>query len=69
MMKERFSFRQSNLSCLINPCVKKGNLIFNVGMESYDSDEICDLVGLHLLSKLQHLKVYLGLYPDDCLDK
>ena len=36
-------------------------------MGSYDSAETCDLVGLYLLSKLQHLKVNLGLYRDDGL--
>ena len=59
--------KQSLLFDQDNPWVKKGNSIFNVGMGSYDSAETCDLVGLYLLSKLQHLKVNLGLYRDDGL--
>ena len=36
-------------------------------MGNFDSAETCDLVGLYLLSKLQHLKANLGLYRDDGL--
>ena len=49
------------------PWVKKGSSDFDVAMGSFDSAETCDLVGLYLLSKLQHLKVNLGLYRDDGL--
>ena len=36
-------------------------------MGSYDGAEICDLVGLYLLSQLQNLKLNIGLYRDDGL--
>ena len=49
------------------PWTKKGDSIFNVGMGSFDGAETCELVGLFLLSKLQHLKLNLGLYRDDGL--
>ena len=38
-------------------------------MGSYDGAEVCDLVGLYILSELEKLKlnVNLGCYKDDCL--
>ena len=36
-------------------------------MGSYDGAEVCELVGLYLLSCLQHLNVILGVYRDDAL--
>ena len=36
-------------------------------MGSYDGAEACELVGLFLLSKLQHLNLILGLFWDDGL--
>ena len=36
-------------------------------MGAYDGAEKCDLVGLFLLSLLQHLKLLIGLYRDDGL--
>ena len=49
------------------PWVKVNNPNHDVTMGSYDGAEICDLVGLFLLSKLQHLNIDLGLYRDDGL--
>ena len=49
------------------PWVKKDNSTFDVTMGSFDGAETCDLVGLFLLSKLQHLDLDLGLYRDDGL--
>ena len=46
---------------------KKGVSLFDIGMGSYDGAEKCDLVGLYLLSLLQHLKLKLGLFRDDGL--
>ena len=46
---------------------KKGGGNFDVTMGSYDGAETADLVGLYLLSKLQHLGINLGLYRDDGL--
>ena len=47
--------------------VKKGERSFDVSMGSWDGAETCDLVGLFILSQLQHLPVTLGLYRDDGL--
>ena len=30
-------------------------------MGSFDGAEVCELVGLYFLSKLQHLDIYVGL--------
>ena len=49
------------------PWVKKENSSFDVTMGSYDGAETCDLVGLYLLSQLQHLRINVGLYRDDGL--
>ena len=40
---------------------------FDVIMGSYDGAEICELVGLYLLSQLQNLNINVGLYRDDGL--
>ena len=47
--------------------VKKGNSKFDVTMGSYDGAEVCDLVGLFILSQLQKLGLKIGLYRDDGL--
>ena len=47
--------------------VKKGPQSFDVTMGSWDGAEVCDLVGLYLLSQLGHLKLNIGLYRDDGL--
>ena len=36
-------------------------------MGSFDGAEVCELVGLYLLSQLQHLDMNVGLYRDDGL--
>ena len=47
--------------------VKQGSE-FDVAMGSFDGAEVTDLVGLYLLSQLQHLRgISLGLYRDDGL--
>ena len=48
---------------------KKQNKDFNVSMGSWDGAEVCEIVGLFLLSKLQlqHLAIVIGLYRDDGL--
>ena len=40
---------------------------FDVTMGSFDGAEICELVGLFLLSQLQYLNINVGLYRDDGL--
>ena len=47
--------------------VKKVNKDFNVSMGSWDGAEVCEIVGLFLLSKIQHLNLNVGLYRDDGL--
>ena len=49
--------------------VKKSNKDFDVSQGSYDSAEICELVGLFLLSRMEKLipKKQFGLYRDDGL--
>ena len=49
------------------PWIKKGNKTFDVTMGSYDGAEVCDLVGLYLLSQLGNLDLLIGLYRDDGL--
>ena len=46
---------------------KKGNQSFDITMGSWDGAEVCDLVGMFLLSQLGHLKLNIGLYRDDGL--
>ena len=46
---------------------KKGDKVFDVGMGSFDGAEICELVGLFLLSELSELGLNLGIYRDDGL--
>ena len=48
---------------------KKRNADFDVTMGAYDGAEICDLVGLYILSKLEKVipKDQIGLYRDDGL--
>ena len=50
-----------------NPWAKKGNKPFDVSMGSWDGAEVCELVGLYLLSQLTHLKISVCLYRDDGL--
>ena len=47
--------------------MKKQNSTFDVTMGSYDGAETCDLVGLYLLSEMQHLDIKVALYRDDGL--
>ena len=49
-----------------NPWTKKSS-DFDVTMGSFDGAEVCELVGLYLLSQLQHLAMNVGLYRDDGL--
>ena len=52
------------------PWIKKGNgSLFDVTMGSYDGAEVCDLIGLYLISILKDLinQADIGLYRDDGL--
>ena len=49
------------------PWTKKGDREFDVSMGSFDGAEVCELIGLYLLSLLEPTGVDLGLYRDDLL--
>ena len=59
--------RKSYLCSKNSIWVKKGASNFDVAMGSFDGAEICDIVGLFMLSKLQNLNLNIGLYRDDGL--
>ena len=46
---------------------KKGTGKFDNTMGSFDGAEVCECVGLYLLSKVKELKIEGGLYRDDGL--
>ena len=61
---------QARRSVLIhedNPWVKKEGDSFDVTMGSFDGAEICELIGLFILSLLSHIRGSAGLYRDDGL--
>ena len=41
--------------------------MFDVAQRSYDGAEACELVSLYILSKLEELKINVGIYRDDKL--
>ena len=41
--------------------------IWDVSMGSWDGAEVCDIVGMYLLSQLSDLNLNIGLYRDDAL--
>lgn len=51
------------------PWVKKGNKDFDVTMGAFDGAEICELVGLYILHRLENFidREHVGLYRDDGL--
>ena len=49
------------------PWTKKSDEGCDVTIGSYDGAEVCELVGLYMLSQLQQLNVNIGLYRDDGL--
>ena len=70
--EERNIILQARKSLLVfdgSHWTKKANPGFDVPMGGFDSAEICDLVGLFLLSELEklNLNAKLGIYKDDCL--
>ena len=47
---------------------KKVNPDFDVTMGAYDGAELCELLGLYILSQLSYIEGFNGgLYRDDCL--
>ena len=64
-----FHTRKSLLYYNDEPWVKKGESNFDVKMGAYDGTEVCELIGIFMLSLLsKHLyKNHIGLYSDDSL--
>ena len=61
--------RKSLLYCDKKPWMKKESGLFDVTMGAYDGAEVCEIVGLYLLSLLSTIssKQNIGLYRDDGL--
>ena len=50
------------------PWMKKGGDNFDVGMGAYHGAQVCELVGLFMMSRLEHIKdLGLVIYRDDVL--
>ena len=47
--------------------IKKGRESFDVTMGSWDGAEVCDIVGMYLLSQISDINLNIGLYRDDGL--
>ena len=64
-----FYARKSLLYYNDEPWVKKGESNFDVSMDAYDGAEVCELIGIFMLSLLsKHInKNHIGLYRDDGL--
>ena len=64
-----FHDRKSLLYYNKEPWVKKGERNFDVSMGAYDGAEVCELIGIFMLSLLsKHInKNHIGLYRDDGL--
>ena len=73
------NFSQSDINIILHSCdsllfsdncvwkKKNNDGFFDVPMGSFHGAEICDLVGLYILSKLKNVFNNLGLYRDDSL--
>ena len=61
-----FHARKSFSYCNDDPSVKKGDSNFDVIMAAYDESEVCELIGIFILSLLsKHInKNHIGLYRD-----
>ena len=49
------------------PWCKRNNTDFDITKRSLDGAETCEMVGLYILSQLQHLGINVGLHRDDGL--
>jgi hypothetical protein len=61
--------RKSLLFTDDKPWIKRDGTLFDVTMGSYDGAEVCDLIGLYLLTGLKQKfeNLDMGLYRDDGL--
>ena len=66
-LKLFYQTKKSFLCCDGEIWTKRENSEFDNAMGGYDSAELCDLVGLYLLSKVNALDIDVGLYRDDGL--
>ncbi len=67
---EKHIILQTKRTMLYNnetPWTKRLNPDLDVTMGSYDGAETCELIGLYILSQLNHLDINVGLYRDDGL--
>ena len=67
---EKHTILHTKKSMLYNngtPWSKRGDSDFDVAMGSFDGAETCELIGLYMLSQLDHLDMNVGLYRDDGL--
>ena len=67
--EEKYIIKHTKRSSLYNnntPWAKKSSG-FDVKMGSFDGAETCELIGLFLLSQLEHVNIDVGLYGDDGL--
>jgi len=62
-----FHVRQNFLYNNNEPWVKRDLENFDVPMGSFDSAEVCDIVGLYMLNLLKPIGIEIGLYRDDGL--
>ena len=64
-----FQARKSLLYYIDKRWVKKGERNFDISMDAYDGAEVCELIGIFMLSLLsKHInKNHIGLYRDDGL--
>ena len=78
--RTHYNFTEESMNIILNarksflffnnqPWEKKGSETFDVTMGSYDGAEICELVGLYILHKLEDIipQKHLGIYRDDGL--
>ena len=63
-----FHVRQNFLYNNSEPWLKKWMENFDVPMGSFDSAEVCDIVGLYMLNLLKPIGLDIGLYRDDWLN-
>ena len=70
--KDRETIFHARKSLLCNegePWIKKQSINFNVAMGSYDGTEVCELIGIIMLSLIGNIynRNNIGLYRDDGL--
>ena len=70
LSKERSSIKHVNhfFHFRGQPWIKKGDVNFDVGMGAYHGAQLCEIVGLFMMSRLAHIKDLSPIiYRDDVL--